>query len=148
MSRKEVKERVNTLYTSKRREKRMEPLKRVFQPMKKGLDVLVQGIKDMQKLLDNLEEALSGETPKKRAKAKTRTGKKVPARKTVAKRKSSNTTATDAVLTVIKGNSGGVTTEQIKEKTGFGETKIRGIVSRLKQQNKIRSKGRGVYIKR
>ena len=126
----------------------MEPLKRVLQPIKKGLDVLAQGIKDMQKLLDNLEEALGGETSEKRTKAKSKTGKKAPARKTAAKRKSSKTAATDAVLTVIKGNSGGVTTEQIKKKTGFGETKIRGIVSRLKQQNKIRSKGRGVYIKR
>ena len=146
MNRKEVKERVNTLYTAKRREMRMEPLKRVLQPFKKGLDVLAQGIKDMQKLLDNLEESRGRETSRKGAKAKLRTGKKAPARKTVAKRKSLNTTATDAVLTVIKGNGKGVTTEQIKKKTGFEETKIRGIVSRLKQQNKIRNKVRGVYV--
>ena len=124
----------------------MEPLKSVLKPIKKGLDVLTQGIKDMQKLLDNIEEALTEDKSKKRAKAKTKTRGKAPAKRSTAKKKPSRPTGTDAVLSVIKGNSKGVTTAQIKKKTGFSDTKIRGIVYRLKQQDKIRSKGRGLYV--
>jgi hypothetical protein len=72
--------------------------------------------------------------------------RKAPARKSAA-RKLSKKTATDEVLAHIKGNSRGLTTAQIKKKTGFSDTKIRGIVYRLKQQGKIRSEGRGVYLK-
>jgi hypothetical protein len=72
---------------------------------------------------------------------------KAPARKSTPKKKPSKTSATDSVLTVIKGSRRGVTTAQIKEKTGFSDTKIRSTIYRLKKQDKIKSKGRGVYIK-
>ena len=121
----------------------MDPVKRVLQPIKKGLDLLAKGMKDMQKLLDNIEDSLSVEKPKRKTKAK-----KKPARKAAAKKKPVKKTATDKVLTIIKGNSKGVTTAQIRKRTGFNDTKIRGIVYRLKQQGKIKTKGTGVYVKR
>ena len=34
----------------------------------------------------------------------------------------------------------------IKQKTGFSDSKIRGIIYRLKKQDKIKRKVRGVYI--
>ena len=41
----------------------------------------------------------------------------------------------------------GVTTSQIKARTGINEKKIWDIVNRLKRQGKVKSAGRGVYIK-
>ena len=46
----------------------MEPLKTVLKPIRRGLKVLTQGIKDMQKMLDSIEDSLSSEKTKKRAK--------------------------------------------------------------------------------
>ena len=114
----------------------MEPVKTALQPIRKGLEVLTRGIKDMQKLLDNIEEALATGKPKKITKAKTKGAKKRPSKKT----------ATDAILTIIKASQRGVTSAQIKEKTGFSDTKMRNIIFRLKKQGKIRSRKRGVYI--
>ncbi len=108
----------------------MEPVKTVLQPIKKGLDVLTKRIKDMQKLLDNLEDALTSEKGKARA-----------------KKKPSKASATDTVLKIVQASRTGVTTPQIKKKTRFSDTKIQGIIYRLKKQKKIKTKGRGVYVK-
>ena len=40
----------------------------------------------------------------------------------------------------------GVTVSTIKEKTGFSEIQIRNVIYRARQQGKINSKERGVYI--
>lgn len=72
---------------------------------------------------------------------------KAPARKSTPRKKPLSTSATDAVLTIIKGSKRGVSTTQIKEKTGFSDTKIRSTIYRLKKQDKIKRKSRGVYIK-
>ncbi len=74
-------------------------------------------------------------------------GKKEPGRKlAIRKRRSKSSSATDAVLQVIRGNKRGVTVALIKQKTGFSDSKIRGIIYRLKKQDKIKRKVRGVYI--
>ena len=54
----------------------MDPVKTVLKPVRKSLDILTQGIKDMQKLLDNIEDALTTGKPKTRTKAKTKGAKK------------------------------------------------------------------------
>ena len=68
----------------------MEPVKTVLQPIRSGLKVLTRVIKDLQKMLDNIEDAHTTEKPKKGAKAKRE--KKAPARKSVAKKKPSKRT--------------------------------------------------------
>jgi predicted Rossmann fold nucleotide-binding protein DprA/Smf involved in DNA uptake len=119
----------------------MDPVKTVLKPIKKGLELLTQRINDMQKLLNNLEKALSTEKAKTRTKAKTK-----PARKSAARKKPLKGSATDAVLSTIKGSVRGVTSAQIKEETGFNDTKIRNIIFRLKKQGRIKNRGRGVYV--
>ena len=114
----------------------MKPVKTALQPIRKGLEILTKGIKDMEKLLNSIEDALATGKPKKITKAKT----------TGAKKRPSKRTATDAILTIIKAGPRGVTSAQIKEKTGFSDTKMRNIIFRLKKQGKIRSRKRGVYI--
>jgi predicted transcriptional regulator len=129
---------VNTMH---RRDIKMEPVKTVLKPIKKGLEVLTQRINDMQRLLDNLEKALSTEKTKVRTKARTKS-----TRKSAARKRPSKGSATDAVLSTIKGSIRGVTSAQIKEETGFGDTKIRNIIFRLRKQGKIKNRGRGVYV--
>jgi len=130
-----------------RRETEMKPVKTALQPIRKGLEVLTKGIKDMQKLLDNIEDALASEKTKKITKAKATRAKKRPAGKSTAKKRPSKKTATDTILTIIKASPRGVTSAQIKEKTGFSDMKMRNVIFRLKKQGKIRSRKRGVYIK-
>ena len=125
----------------------MEPLKTVLKPIRRGLKVLTQGIKDMQKMLDSIEDSLTSGKTKKTPKAPAKRTKKAPARKSVAKKKPSKRTATDTVLTIIRGDSKGVTSAQIKKRTRFSDTKVRNIIFRLKKQGKIKSRGRGVYVK-
>jgi len=125
----------------------MEPVKTVLKPIRRGLKVLTQGIKDMQKMLDSIENSLTSEKAKKRTKAAAKRTKKAPARKTAVRKRPSKKTATDTVLTIIRGDSKGVTSAQIKKRTRFSDTKVRNIIFRLKKQGKIKSKGRGVYVK-
>jgi hypothetical protein len=73
---------------------------------------------------------------------------KADVRKPGVRKRLSMTTATDTVLTIIKkSGSTGATAAQIKKKTRFNDIKIRNVIYRLKKMDKIRSKGRGVYVK-
>lgn len=55
-------------------------------------------------------------------------------------------TASDMVLKIIKSFKKGVDFPTILAKTGFGEKKLRNIIFRLNQMNKIKRKSRGIYI--
>ena len=110
----------------------MLPLKRVLKSIETGLEMLTRKTKDMQKLVDNLEEAFAIE----QVKTRTRGREKRPSKKKPITKKPTKKTATNTV-----------TTEQIKAKTGFDEKKIWGIINRLKKTGKVKSAGRGVYMK-
>jgi hypothetical protein len=71
---------------------------------------------------------------------------KAPIGKPDAKKKSLMTTPTDIVLSIIKSSGKGVTVAQISKGTGFSDTKIRGIIYRLKKSDRIKNKRRGVYV--
>jgi uncharacterized membrane protein len=126
----------------------MLALRRVLESIEKGLEGLTQRTKDMQRLLDNLEQALAVEQPKVgRAPAKKKAVGKAPAKKPSARKRPSKATGTDVVLAIIGQSKKGATTAQIKARTGYSERKIWDIVSRLKKQGKIRSEKKGVYTK-
>ena len=72
---------------------------------------------------------------------------KGPVKKPAGRKKPSMKTPNDIVLSIIKNSSHGVTVPQIKKKTGFSDTKIRGIIYRLKKLDRIKNKHRGVYVK-
>ena len=76
--------------------------------------------------------------------------KKPVAKKTVKKtdqKKKKTVTAVDTVLKIINRSKKGVDTPTLMKKTGFNEKKIHNIVYKLKKQGKIKSAGRGVYVK-
>jgi hypothetical protein len=74
--------------------------------------------------------------PQKARKAK-KPGKKAP-----AKRKLTNI---DAVVSLIQGAPGGISTAELKTKSGLNERQIWSIVNRASKGGKIRKAKRGVY---
>ncbi len=119
----------------------MIPLRRVLQSFEHGLKVLIEKTQDMQKMFDTLEEALTAEKPKTKTAAK-----KKPAKKAAVKKKPARKTATHAVVNIIQKSRKGVTTAQIKKKTGLSEKQIWNVVNRAKRQGKIKSEKKGIYV--
>jgi hypothetical protein len=72
--------------------------------------------------------------------------KKAPVKKVVAK-KPVKLTAISTILAIIKRSKKGVDTASLKKKTGFKDNIIHNIVYKLKKQGKIKSVGKGVYVK-
>jgi biotin operon repressor len=125
----------------------MLALRKVLQSIEKGLEGLAKRTKDMQVLLDNLEEALDMEHPQARPGPKKKVSPKTPAKKRAARKRPAKTTGTDVVLTIIGKSKKGVSTAQIKARTGYSERKIWDIVNRLKKQGKIKREKKGLYMK-
>ena len=126
----------------------MLALRRVLESIEKGLEGLAQRTKDMQRLLDNLEQALAVEQTKaRRAPVRKKAIRRTPAKKPSARKRPSKSTGPDVVLAIIGKSRKGATTAQIKAKTGYSERKIWDIVNRLKKQGKIKSEKKGVYMK-
>lgn len=95
-------------------------------PTKRDIDRL-------SRRLDHIEQLIlkSMDSPKTRgaARGKSRSG----------------LTASDTVLEVVKDFEEGVGFAEIKDRTGFGEKKLRNIIYRLNDLGKIERKSRGVY---
>ena len=83
-------------------------------------------------------------------KSKSAPGKNKRSAKATFKRKefghTSSLTASDMVMKVIKKFEQGADFARIQAATGFGEKKLRNIIFRLNQTEKIERKRRGVYI--
>ena len=56
-------------------------------------------------------------------------------------------TAVDTVRKIINRSKKGVGTAALMKKTGFDSKKMHKIVYKLKKQGKVKSVGRGVYLK-
>ena len=108
--------------------------------LKKDLNALRKDFKALEKKMEKLLKAaeLSGKPPKT-AKAKT-------IRKAPAKRKTTQVTATDQILKIIKRSKKGVDVPTLKKKTGFDDKKVRNIVFRAAKEGRIKKSGRGVYV--
>jgi len=115
----------------------MRELKRDLQSMVKSLKALTQKTEKMAKELDKLEKAQAPKRPKAKPKA---------AKKAVAK-KPTRVSASDTVLAIIKRNRKGVDKATLVKKTGFKDSNIRTILYRLSKQGKIKTEGRGLYVK-
>ncbi len=115
----------------------MKQIKKDLQAVLKSLKQLAPKTEQMAKRLNKLEKTPVAKKPKARAKA---VKKKVT--KKVAK-----VTAITAVLSVIARSKKGVTTAQITKKTGFDEEKVWNNINFLKRKGKVKSAGRGVYVK-
>ncbi len=127
----------------------MGQLKKDIQFVIRNLKALTKKTEVMARKLDRLEKAAEKKAKPKvkpKGKAKVKTVKRAVPKKAVGK-KAKKVTATDKVLAIINKSKKGVNTATLMQKTGFNEIKVRNIVFRLKNQKKITSKPKGIYVK-
>lgn len=84
---------------------------------------------------------LPAKKTRKSKKAAKVTKGKVPAKESKRSSKS------NAVLALIQESPDGITTAELREKTGFKETQIWAIASHAKKKGKIKQAKRGVYVR-
>lgn len=113
----------------------MKELERDLQSVSKSLRALTQKSEKMIRRLQKLDKGQAAKKPKARA-----------AKRAIAK-KPTRVSPTDTVLAIIKRSRKGVDKTTLKHKTGFEGRKIGDIIYRLKKEGKIRSAGRGIYVK-
>jgi predicted transcriptional regulator len=117
----------------------MKNLKKTLQSVNKDLNALSKKVDRMIVVVGKLEKAktkVASDTP----------AKKVAVKKPAAK-KPVKLTAADAILRIINKRKKGVGTAELMKKTGFNQKKTYNIVYKLKNQGKIKSEGKGVYVK-
>ena len=93
----------------------MKQLKKELQAISKALSQLTKKTEQMTKRLERLEKSSKAKKPKS-----ARRGPGRPPKKTV-RRKSSGTTAIEAVLKLINRSKKGVSIDDLRKKTGIGE---------------------------
>ncbi len=113
----------------------MKQLKNDMQAVAKDLKRLIQKTEKMIKQLEKPEKVEAAKKPK---------AEKL--KKPVAK-KAKKVTSADAVLAIIKGSRKGIDKATLRKKTGFEGRQIGDIIYKLKKQGKIKSLGKGTYIK-
>lgn len=118
----------------------MKALKKELQTVGKSLKMLAAKTEKMAKKLEKLEKTQAVKKPKAAAKVKA----KPAVKKSV--RKAGDGTAMDKVLALIKRSKKGVNTAQLKAKTGYNDKKIWNAINRLKNQGKIKSERKGIYV--
>ena len=106
--------------------------------LKKNLEDLNKALNELSKKVEKMLVELA--KPGKPA-AKAKPAIKPAPKKPVGK------TAPETVLEIIKRSKKGVSIETLKEKTGFKAHKLHNTVYKLKNQGKIKSEKKGVYVK-
>ena len=111
----------------------MKRLKKDLQAVSKSLKQLTFKTEKIVKKLDKLQKP----KPVKKAKAKAKPKVTKPVK----------VSAAATVLAVIKKSAKGVDVATLKSKAGIGSTTVNSIIYRLKKKDKIKSSGRGIYVK-
>lgn len=111
-----------------------------------GMRSMAKGIEILAEKMDTIAKSRMDEKPKKKTKAKP--ARKAPAKlKKPVQKKEKPATAAETVLRIINKSKKGVNTATLMEKTGYDKKKVANLVYKLKKQGKIKSVGRGVYLK-
>jgi len=114
--------------------------------MSNALKELSEGIEKLVVKVDKPEATKVVKKPRKRVAAKAKPKKRAPVRKKIVEPRPKKVTATDEVLQIIKHHKRGINITELKNKTGFADSKLRAIVSKVYKQGKIERKARGVYV--
>ncbi len=113
----------------------MSQLKKDLKAVAKDLKRLTQKTDKMMKRLEKPEKAQVVKKPKAKA-----------VKKAIAK-KPTMVSASDTVLAIIKSSRKAVDKATLTKKTRFKDSNIRTILYRLSKQGKIKTKGKGLYVK-
>ena len=92
----------------------------------------LKDVKTIRKSIDKLESAFMSEVAK-------------DVSKPAGKVKRGN--MSKAVLNLVESSPKGISINEIKKKTGLEGKSIYGVMNRLKKEKKVKSGGRGVYVK-
>lgn len=142
----------------------MKEVQSLLKLVSDGLKTLAQGVEALADKVDEAAKAKSkrkatedtSAAPAKKPPAAKKPAapavKKAPAEKPAAKvspgkAAAKPVTAIDTVMGLIAGSSKGVSTAEIKSKTGYDQKKVANIIYKLKKQNRIKSVNKGVYVK-
>ncbi len=112
----------------------MKQLKKDLQAVSKSLKQLTLTTEKIAMKLDKLEKPEPVKKPKAKAKPK-------------VTKKPAKVSAAATVLAIIKRSRKGVDVATLKSKTGIGSATVNSIIYRLKKKGKIKSGGRGIYVK-
>jgi hypothetical protein len=123
----------------------MNNLKKNLQTVNKDLKALAKKVDGIIIAIDKLEKPKATKKPIAKP-VKAKTVKKTPVKKAAVK-KAASATAVDTVLAIIKRSKKGVGTAALMEKTGYNRKKIANLVFSLGKQGKIKSVGKGAYVK-
>ena len=132
--------------------KDLQAVKRDIKALETKLEKLLKAHEPMPKAKKvTKKKAVKKARVVKKAAAKKAPAKKAPAKKAAAKKagaanKSSQVTATDKILKIVKRSKKGVDVPTLKKKTGFDDKKVRNIVFRASKEGKIKKSGRGIYV--
>jgi hypothetical protein len=105
--------------------------------MSDTLKILSEETGNLIKKIERLEKAQAVEASKKAARESRS-----------ANRKAASLHETTTILKIIRRHKNGVHISKLRDKTGFGNTKVQNIVYKLKKQAQIKSRGKGVYVKK
>jgi DNA invertase Pin-like site-specific DNA recombinase len=125
----------------------MRSVRKELRDVIKGLKILAQKTEKIEMELNKASAKTVLAAAQRRAAMRAR-GVKTRGPAGVVARRRRGITATDAVYEIIKRGKKGVTTTQIKKKTGFDDKKIWNVINRLKTLRKIKSARRGIYVTR
>jgi len=128
-------------------------MKKLQDQLKSISKYLVSLSKQVGKVADRLNKLQSSKTISSVKKKKKATVKAKPAAKKAKTSKTKKTpgkekTVLDTVFEVIKRSRNGVSTDKLKEKTGLISRQLSNALYKLTKKGNIKSKGRGLYVKK
>ena len=118
--------------------------------MSDGLKTLAHGVEALAERVDEAATPQGKERPTKKkpvAAASKRKASKKAVKKSTTKTRVKKITAADSVLKIIGKSRKGVGTAAIIEQTGYNQKKVANIIYRLKNQGKIKTVQKGIYVK-
>jgi len=110
-----------------------------------GMKAMAQGIEALAEKLDTIATSGVDEKGKAKPARNARSKPKKSAAKKAAPKKP--VTAAETVLKIINRSKKGVSPAILSEKTGFSRKKVHNIIYKLKKEDKIKSIGKGLYLK-
>ena len=127
------------VYPIKRNKAVLDFMSSVFKGLSEGAERLVEQV-------DKPQTAKVVKKTRRKVAATAKPKKRAPVRKKIVVPRPKKVTATEEVLQIIKRHKQGIDINELKNKTGLKDRKLRVIVARAYKQGKIKRKARGVYV--
>jgi hypothetical protein len=120
-----------------------------FNPITKEIEV--EGSEAFVKIYFQKLQRLLSQPPKSQREKPTRAkagtaGKSKKAKAKPAKKRTGKETQMEAIVSLVRGAEGGITTSALREKTGLAERQIWSVVYRAEKKGMIKKTKRGLYV--